>query len=135
MKRQKKIPRRLGDLQLKIMKALWARGSATVGEVQSDLSGTGSKPLAYTTMATMLRKMEARGLVRHRQEGRAFVYEAACEEDSVTQNLTDDLVEKLFEGSLSGLVSHFLSARDVSEEELNKLEKMVRDRKRLKKGK
>ena len=123
-------PRKLGDLQLKIMKVLWARGRATVSEVQQDLDG--AKALAYTTVATMLRKMESRGLVRHLSEGRTFIYEAAYEESSVSKNMADDLVERLFEGRLSSLVSHFLSTRDVSEEELDRLEKLVRKSKRSK---
>ena len=54
---------RLGDLQLKIMKVLWKSGPASVAEMHGDL---GTEQFAYTTVATMLRKMEARGLVRHR---------------------------------------------------------------------
>ena len=57
---------RLGDLQLNIMKVLWDRGEATVTDVHAALSG--DRDLAYTTMATMLRKMEARGLVERRRD-------------------------------------------------------------------
>lgn len=121
-------PRKLGDLQLRIMKVLWTRTRATVGQVQEDLNR--SKKLAYTTVATMLRKMEAKGLVQHVEEGRTYVYEAAYEEASVSRNLADDLVEKLFEGRLSGLVSHFLSTRDISDEELEQLDRLVQERKR-----
>ena len=121
-------PRKLGDLQLQIMKVLWKRKRATVAEVQQDLGK--DRPLAYTTVATMLRKMEARELVRHAKEGRNYIYEAMYAESSVSRNLADDLVERLFEGRLSRLVSHFLSTKDVSEEELDRLEKLVRERKR-----
>ncbi|MBT5707607.1 MAG: BlaI/MecI/CopY family transcriptional regulator, partial [Verrucomicrobia bacterium] len=86
------------------------------------------------TVATMLRKMEARGLVRHFNEGRTFIYEAAFEEASVSRSLADDLVERLFEGRLSSLVSHFLSTRDVSEEELERLESLVRETKQAKRN-
>ena len=61
-------PYRLGDLQLRIMQVLWESGPTTVAEVQGKLEG---EPLAYTTVATMLRKMEARQLVRHRPAGAA----------------------------------------------------------------
>ncbi|MDA7510185.1 BlaI/MecI/CopY family transcriptional regulator [bacterium] len=132
MKPDQSGPRKLGDLQLKIMKILWTRKRATVGDVLNDLEG--AKPLAYTTVATMLRKMEARGLVRHFNEGRTFIYEAAFEEASVSRSLADDLVERLFEGRLSSLVSHFLSTRDVSEEELERLESLVRETKQAKRN-
>ncbi len=128
MKPSQSGPRKLGDLQLQIMKILWKRKKATVGEVQQDLGK--DKALAYTTVATMLRKMEARDLVRHAKEGRNFIYEAVYEKSSVSRNLADDLVERLFEGRLSSLVSHFLSTKDVSEAELDRLEKLVRERKR-----
>lgn len=63
---------RLGDLQLKIMKVLWERSEATVAEVHGSLLKEAD--LAYTTIATMLRKMEARGLVSHRAGERKFLY-------------------------------------------------------------
>ena len=118
---------RLGDLQLRIMKVLWDRPEATVSEVVEAL---GPKlGLAYTTMATMLRKMEARGLVRHRADGRTFVYQAIMKEDSVTRSMAEHLLDRLFEGSLSGLVSHLLHSREVSSEELERLEKLIAGKK------
>jgi BlaI family penicillinase repressor len=120
---------RLGDLQLKIMKALWERDvGAGVGEVLEAL-GAGAG-LAYTTVATMLRKMEARGLVRHRSEGRRFIYRAAVTPDAVTRSMADDLLERLFEGRLSDLLSHLLSTREVSREELGVLERLIAERKK-----
>jgi predicted transcriptional regulator len=119
---------RLGDLQLKIMKVLWDRaGGAGVGDVLDTLPGAG---LAYTTVATMLRKMEARGLVRHRSEGRRFIYRAAVTPNAVTRSMADDLLERLFEGRLSDLLSHLLSTREVSREELGELERLIAERKK-----
>ena len=117
---------RLGDLQLKIMKILWDRERATVGEVHEDL---GKADHAYTTVATMLRKMEARQLVRHLTVGRRFIYVAAVHPDAVTQSMADDILDRLFEGSLADMVSHLLSTRDVSKEELRRLEKVITQRK------
>jgi len=114
---------RLGDLQLRIMQILWARTEATVAEVHGALAS--ERDLAYTTIATMLRKMEARGLVKHRLDGRSFVYHAAVREEAVSQGMADHLVERLFEGSLSDMVHHLLTTREVSREELTKLEKMI----------
>ncbi len=119
---------RLGDLQLRIMKILWARGHATVADVHKELES--SRALAYTTVATMLRKMEARGLVRHRLEARTFVYAPAVGEEAVSQGMADHLLERLFAGSLADLVSHLLSHREVSREELSKLERLIAERKK-----
>ncbi len=114
---------RLGDLQLKILKVLWARPDATVADVQQFVEGGAA--LAYTTIATMLRKMEARRLVSHREEGRSFVYRACVGEAEVSRRLTDHLVDRLFEGSLAEAVSHLLTTREVSREELRELEKVI----------
>ena len=119
---------RLGDLQLKIMKVLWQRTEATVATVHESLEG--GHDLAYTTMATMLRKMEARGLVRHRVEGRSFVYRAAVASDAVTHGMADHLLDRLFESSLADMVGHLLTTREVSREELSRLEKLIAARKR-----
>jgi predicted transcriptional regulator len=119
---------RLGDLQLRIMKVLWASGEATVADV---LKGLGAESdLAYTTVATMLRKMEARRLVRHRMDERSFVYRAAVAEEAVSRGMADHLLERLFEGSLADMVRHLLSDREVSREELLKLEQLIVERKK-----
>ena len=119
---------RLGDLQLRIMKVLWASGEATVSDVHKALGEESG--LAYTTIATMLRKMEARGLLEHRLAERSFVYRAAVEAEAVTRGMADHLLERLFEGSLADMVRHLLSNREVSREELSKLEQLIAERKR-----
>jgi BlaI family transcriptional regulator, penicillinase repressor len=119
---------RLGDLQLKIMKALWDRGEASVADVLQALGPRAG--LAYTTVATMLRKMEARGLVTHRSEGRRFLYRPAVTPDAVTRSMADDILERLFEGRLADLLSHLLSTREVSREELRELERLIAERKK-----
>src|SRR3954471_14084853 len=100
MKKQK--VHRLGDLQLRIMKVLWDGEEATVSQVLEVLEALpNASDLAYTTIATMLRKMEARGLVAHRVEGRSFIYRANVAEAVVSRSMADHLVDRLFEGSLT----------------------------------
>jgi BlaI family transcriptional regulator, penicillinase repressor len=123
-------PHKLGELQLRIMEVLWSRGEATVGAVYDEVSRT--RELAYTTIATMLRKMEARGLVKHRLDGRAFVYRAAVEADAVTRNMSGHLLDRFFRGSLADLVSHLLETRDVDAAELARIEKLIAERKKKK---
>jgi BlaI family penicillinase repressor len=119
---------RLGDLQLRIMRILWNKSEATVAEVHEELGGTGE--FAYTTIATMLRKMEARGLVAHREEGRSFIYRAKVAEEAISRSMANDLLDKLFEGSLTQAVNHLLSSREVSKEELCELERLIAQRRR-----
>ena len=117
---------RLGDLQLRIMRVLWRCGPLGVAEVRERLDGD---DLAYTTVATMLRKMEDRGLVDHEAQDRRFIYHAAVDERDVTRCMADDLVDRLFEGSLAQTVSHLLQTREVDEDELAQLEKLIHKRK------
>lgn len=119
---------RLGDLQLRIMKALWERGEATVSQVLDDLAA--HTDLAYTTVATMLRKMEHRGLVTHRVEGRSFIYRAKIKAEEVSRSMANHLVDRLFEGSLTEAVNHLLTTREVSREELSRLERLIAERKK-----
>ncbi len=120
---------RLGDLQLRIMKVLWERREATVAEVLDTLDDT-DKTLAYTTIATMLRKMEARGLVSHRVDGRSFIYAPKIAAEDVSRSMADHLVDRLFEGNLLDAVSHLLTTREVSKDELKQLEKLIAERKK-----
>ena len=117
---------RLGDLQLRIMRVLWQAAPASVALVQSRL-GDG---LAYTTVATMLRKMEDRGLLRHEEIGRKFLYLPLVSMRDVTRSMADDLVDRLFAGSLSDAVSHLLETREVSREELGRLGQLIERRNR-----
>jgi BlaI family penicillinase repressor len=124
----RRISFRLGDLQLRIMKILWQRGEANVSDVLDTLGS--AKDLAYTTVATMLRKMEVKGLVTHRIEGRTFIYRPRIREEEVTRTMADHLVDRVFEGSLTEVVSHLLSTREVSKDELETLEQLIAERKK-----
>ena len=122
-----KGPRNLGDLQLAILRALWNRGEAPVSEVHDALSDRG---LALTTIATMLRKMEEKGLVSHRGHGRQFLYRAEVDPDLVQRNLVGDLVARLFDGDPLALVNHLLREGEIELSELDDLRKQVADAER-----
>jgi predicted transcriptional regulator len=110
------------------MKVLWERGPASVADVHDALGPDSG--LAYTTIATMLRKMEARGLVTHDSEGRRFLYHAAIEPDVVTRSMANDVLDRLFEGRLADMLDHLLSTREISRDELRELERLIRERKK-----
>jgi len=121
-------PYRLGELQLAILKVLWDHGPGSVDDVKRHL-GHGNA-LAYTTVATVLRRMEADGLVAHQADGRRFVYRAAVPPEEVTGSMADDLVDRVFEGSLADMVSHLLSTREVDRDELDRLQRLIAKRKK-----
>ncbi|HOW67082.1 MAG TPA: BlaI/MecI/CopY family transcriptional regulator [Candidatus Paceibacterota bacterium] len=119
---------RLGDLQLQILKVLWARKEAAVTDVHAVIHV--QPALAYTTIATMLRKMEQRGLVTHRLEGRTFIYRAAVTEDQVERGMAEHVLDRVFNGRLADLVSDLLREREVDAEELERLSRVISDRRK-----
>jgi predicted transcriptional regulator len=116
----------LAALQLAIMQVLWERGEATVADVREALHK--SRPLAHTTIGTMLAKMERNGQVRHRAEGRVNIYRAAVQREKVRRSMLADLTARLFSGDLAEMVSHLLDSRDVSAEELARLKELIREK-------
>ena len=113
----------LGDLQHAIMRVLWARSEATVAEVHEALLD--ERGLAPTTIATMLRKMEDKGVVAHRVEDRHFVYRPAVSEDEVRSSMVGELLDRLFAGDPAALVSHLVADHDIDEAEVERLRALL----------
>jgi predicted transcriptional regulator len=109
----------LGELQLAIMRVLWERGEASASDVHGALAG--ERGLAPTTIATMLRKMEGKGVVKHREVGRTFVYRAAVGSEQVHRHMVGDLIGKLFDGDPLQLVNHLVREGDIDLRELDQL--------------
>jgi len=108
------------------MRVLWDAGEATVAEVRSALSD--ERDRALTTIATMLSKLEKRGVVAHRTEGRQFVYRPLVSEAAVTRSMVQDLTNRVFDGDASALVSHLLSEHEIDSAELARLKSLLRER-------
>ncbi len=125
-----KGPRQLGDLQLAILRTLWDRGSSPVAGVHEALRDRG---LALTTIATMLRKMEEKGLVSHEERGRQFVYTAEVDPSLVQRNLVGELVTRLFDGDPLALVNHLLREGEIELGELDDLRRRVGEAERRQK--
>ena len=114
----------LGGRQLAIMQVLWKLGEARVSDVQRALDL--DRPLAYSTVATVMARMERKGLVAHRAEGRTFLYRPAVSEDGIGQSMIGELMERIFGGSPSELVSHLLDNDQVDAKELDRIKQLVR---------
>ena len=104
-----------------ILKALWELGSGSVREVHGHMCPGGE--LAFNTIQTLLRIMEDKGLVRHRAEGRVFVYEPVYSRDKVVSRM----LHRVFDGALEQVVLSLLQAKDPSEDELRGLERLIAD--------
>ena len=88
------------------------------------------RKLAYTTVGTMLSKMEAGKHVAHRSDGRVNIYRPLLRKDQVSQSMVSDLAERLFQGDVTELMCSLLDGRDVTPDELTRLKKLIRDKER-----
>jgi BlaI family transcriptional regulator, penicillinase repressor len=113
----------LGELQHAIMAVLWDRGEASAAGVHEALRA--ERGLAPTTIATMLRKMEDKGVVTHRAEGRQFLYRSTVSEDQVRRSMVGQLVERLFGGDPKALVAHLVSEHEIEAGELRELRRRL----------
>ncbi len=94
----------LPALELECMKAVWALGEATVEDVRARLLP--GRPLAYTTVMTVMGRLARKGLVNRSKRGRAHVYASAISRESIRDHAVDRLVENFFGGSREELRSH-----------------------------
>lgn len=102
----------LSELQLAVMRVLWRRREATTAEVVADLAA--ERGLAHTTVATLLTRLEKRGVVAQRRDGRSFVYSACMSETEVQRSMVAGLVASLFAGDSAALVAHLVREDEVT---------------------
>ncbi|MCC6319066.1 MAG: BlaI/MecI/CopY family transcriptional regulator [Gemmatimonadaceae bacterium] len=119
------IPVHLTDLQLAIVRLLWTKGECTVVDVQEGLLP--ARPLAQTTVATLLTRLEKRGVVSHRTAGRQFIYRAEVTEPEVRRSMVGELTNSLFAGQPTALISHLLVERELGADELGEVKRMIAD--------
>ena len=114
----------LTNRELDVMAVLWDRGSATVAEAQESLA----EELAYTTVLTVLRGLEAKGHVRHEPEGKAFRYFPTVEPGAAGEKVLGRILDKIYQGSRELLITRLLSDDAVSEAELRRIRRMLDER-------
>lgn len=113
----------LSELQLDLMRVLWAREEASVADVADALAE--ARGLAHTTVATLLTRLEVRGAVEVRREGRQLVYRARVTEPQVRRSMVSGLIERLFSGDPKALLAHLVSEREVAPGDLAKVEALL----------
>ena len=113
------------ERELEILKVLWGRGEATVRAVYEEMSR--HAPIVQNTVQAFLRTMEDKGLVRHRLEGRTFIYEPVLRPQDTKQKLVSRVLHRVFDGAIEQLVQSALSLRRPTDDELARLEAMIRE--------
>lgn len=106
----------LSDLQFDVMRTLWRHPDASVAQVAEALRP--GRDLAHTTVATLLTRLEKRGLVASARDGRQLLYRAQVSEPHIKSSMVTRLVSGVFQGQTSALLSHLLRAEDLAESDL-----------------
>ena len=127
MPRKAAAPTRLTAPQLAVMQVLWSRDEASVADVQRAMTG---RRLALTTVATLLVRLEQRGLVSHRAEGRQYIYRSRVSPADVRETVTRELLRNLFDGDVTAFVTQLLDSRKLTREEVADLQRLVRNKAR-----
>jgi predicted transcriptional regulator len=113
----------LSDLQMAIMRVLWQQGETTVAQVHEALHG--ERGLAMTTIATILSRLEKQGMVAHSASGRQYVYRPLVFEAEVRRSMVADLIDRLFQGSSTALVSHLLQEAEIGPDDLARVRALL----------
>ncbi|MEA5444476.1 BlaI/MecI/CopY family transcriptional regulator [Gammaproteobacteria bacterium AB-CW1] len=112
--------------ELKILQYLWDHGPSTVRAVYEAIGA--SSGLSYTTILKQMQIMNDKGLVTRETSSRAHLYEAVTGRDETQQDMLDDFMTRVYQGSASRMVLQALGmSRPASEEELEEIENMVRE--------
>ncbi len=127
----------LHKLELQLMKIVWEKGYATAREVKDAIDE--DRPLAESTIRTMLRSLEKKGFLTHDVDRdnrhQPFVYHPVVQRDEVSRGMLDDLLDRLFDGSKELLLNYLFENDDVSLEELQRLrEKLARKKEEMDDG-
>ena len=115
---------KLSDLQLAIMNVLWNDGATSTADVHEKVNR--EKPLAYTTVATLLKRLEEKGVVGHQRDGRQFVYSAKIPRTEVRSHMLGGILKRLFHGDAVELMSHLVGNESLTSEELERMQSLLK---------
>ena len=118
----------LTELENEVMQVVWEAGPCSVEAVYEVVSR--NRDLKETTIRTLLRRLEQKGYLRHEAEGRAYVYRATEPARSLAARAVRQIIDRLCRGSVEELVSGMVDAKVLSKDEIQKLEKYIRTRRR-----
>ncbi|MCI0417875.1 MAG: BlaI/MecI/CopY family transcriptional regulator [Acidobacteria bacterium] len=109
------------------MKVVWNRQSATVRDVYETLRE--QRPIAYTTVMTMMKILEKKKFLKKTQQDRAFVYQPARPKEQVIKTMVQEFVTRVFDGSAEPLLVHLVKDRHLSEKEVREITRMIQESK------
>ncbi len=118
-------PPRLGKVQLQIMQVIWKHGKVTARQITEELGKTDN--IAHSTVQTLLRKMEVKGAITHELDDRTFVFRALYQQNNVKDTAIQDILQRVFGGSVYGLVSQLLKRETIQPDEMRRLRELIKN--------
>jgi len=115
-----------GDAELSVLRALWDIGPATVRDVLDFLHESG-KRVAYTTVQTLLTRLEQKKFVTSNKSGLAFVYRARLSRERLSKSKLHSLLAQLYDGAAGPLVLQLVRSERLEPEEIKELQKLIED--------
>lgn len=113
----------LSELQIALMRVLWQRGETSTAEVAAELAD--ARGLKHTTVATLLTRLEKRGVVVQRRDGRQLFYRALVDEADVRRSMVAGLLDALFAGDAQELVAHLVEESEIAPGDLAKVRRRL----------
>lgn len=121
-----KRPPTIPDSELDVIKVLWDRGQGTVREIMETLRAAG-REWSYATVATLLDRLETKGMVTSDRSELAFVFRPAISAQDVRQKRVSNLVDKLYQGEPGLLVLHLLKAHPLDPEQAKEVRALLEE--------
>ena len=116
-----------GRLQHRIMHILWAQKKVSARAITDALNQ--DEAVAHSTVQTLLRKLEVKGAVAHEVDERTFLFFPLVEEHRAKKSATRQLIDRVFGGSIAGLMAHLLENEKISKAELEEIRQRINERK------
>ncbi len=114
--------------ELEIMHVVWGRPSVTVRDVYEELLQ--HRKIAYTSVMTMMGILERKGYLQKKKGEKAYLYRPSHPKSRVLRSLVNDFVTRVFNGSAKPLLVHLLEHEQLSEEELEEIAGLMRERRK-----
>jgi BlaI family penicillinase repressor len=113
----------LTELENEVMQAVWEAGPCSVEAVHQNISR--NRRLKETSTRTLLRRLEQKGYLRHKTEGRAYIYRAVEPARSLAARAVRQIIDRFCQGSVEELVTGMVESKVLSKSEMNRLEEFV----------
>jgi len=114
----------MSPAETEILRLVWQSREATVQQVYDALPP--NRKVTYVTVATLLRRLEEKGYLKHRVSGKAFVYTPSAKKEDVIRRIIGDLVERLFGGNPVPLMQHLAQHRGITDEDIERLKELTK---------